>query len=110
VDGGGIGGVGLNGIWIKSQDKRRLKFVDEILLRDIEKPAAHSDNPFDFVYDHTEVNARSNDCEFTLGYYKSEERALQVLDEIQGHIWESVRAVTFPNDGYVAPIYEMPQA
>jgi hypothetical protein len=43
-----------------------------------------------------------------LGWYATEERALEILNAIQEHIWECERSKLFPEDGYVEPIYTMP--
>ena len=96
------------GIWVRAQNRKGLKLVNDIVLCDIEEAVKNSDNPFDCKYKSTQLKAFDHDNATILGEYSTKERALQVLDEIQGHIWESVRAVTFPNDGYVAPIFEMP--
>jgi len=86
------------GIWIRSQNKECLGYTNKIGYTDF----ASFQRKGHYIVDDDESNHAY------LGEYPTKERALQVMDEIQGHIWESVRAVTFPNDGYVAPIFEMP--
>lgn len=54
-------------LWIRSQDKTILVNVEYILLN---------------VLDETEIRGKG----FILGEYKSKERALEVLDEIQNAI------------------------
>jgi hypothetical protein len=91
----------MNGIWIKAQDKGLYfckgfnPFVEKNYAPDKSKP-------------YVIAGYVSDEMQPLIGWYASKERALQILDEIQEAIWESVRAVTFPNDGYVAPIYTMP--
>lgn len=85
------------GIWIRSQNKKRLKFVTDLLLCNIDVPDTESENPFGYKYDHTEINARSNDCETLLGIYSTKERAIEVLDEIH------TRLNTHPDCVYLMP-------
>ena len=58
-------------LWIRSQDKTKLVKVDNI---------AYMDSSEDY---EKEVHSLWNDCKGILGTYKSKERALEVLDEIQ---------------------------
>lgn len=58
-------------LWIRSQDKTKLVKVDNI---------AYMDSSDDY---EKEVHSLWNDCKGILGTYKSKERALEVLDEIQ---------------------------
>ena len=58
-------------LWIRSQDKTKLVKVDNI---------AYMDSSKDY---EKEVHSLWNDCKGILGTYKSKERALEVLDEIQ---------------------------
>ena len=83
------------GVWVRTQDSKTLIYAVHIYV----------DQP---VNGDQICGISGLDSFIVLGKYSSQERALQILDEVQGHIWESVRAVTFPNDGYVAPIYTMP--
>jgi hypothetical protein len=94
------GGIGL-GIWIRSQNKKMLIQAYRLSI----DPGNHFTDEYSKCTPVFRISENACTC---LGEYTTKERALQVLDEIQGAIWESVRAVTFPNDGYVAPIYQMP--
>ena len=58
----------MNGIWIRSQDKKRLIFATNIYIDDYGS----------FVL----IKANSH----IIGEYATKERALQLLDEIQGYI------------------------
>ena len=58
----------MNGIWIRSQDQNRLIFATNIYIDDYGS----------FVL----IKANSH----TIAEYTTKERALQVLDEIQGYI------------------------
>lgn len=85
-------------MWIRSQDKEFLMKVDNINLGfdvDTKKP----NKLFTFVDGVT--------TSFTLGKYKSKERALEVLDEIQTWIerYEANKNNLFSE--YV--VYEMPE-
>lgn len=61
-------------LWIRSQDKTKLVKVDNISYLDV------SDD-----YEK-EVHSLWNDCKGVLGIYKTKERALEVLSEIQEYI------------------------
>ena len=82
-------------LWVRSQEKDILLKVKSLLIDD--------DN-----YDiYTQDYVGQNLCTYTLGTYKSKERALEVLDEIQNTI------IGFENENnYVSTqcyaIYEMP--
>lgn len=58
-------------LWVRSQDKTKLVKIDNISYLDM------SDD-----YEK-EVHSLFNDCKGILGVYKTKERALEVLDEIQ---------------------------
>ncbi len=58
-------------LWIRSQDKTKLVKVDNISYLDVAD---------DY---EKEVHSLWNDCKGVLGIYKTKERALEVLDEIQ---------------------------
>ena len=58
-------------LWIRSQDKTKLVKVDNISYLDVAD---------DY---EKEVHSLWNDCKGVLGIYKTKERALGVLDEIQ---------------------------
>lgn len=61
-------------LWIRSQDKTKLVKIDNISYLDM------SDD-----YEK-EVHSLFNDCKGILGVYKTKNRALEVLDEIQNKI------------------------
>ena len=65
-------------LWVRSQDRKRLLKVDLLSIKDF-------------------FNIVSDDF-YVLGTYETEERALEVLDEIQGKIVEGM-----------IKIYEMPK-
>lgn len=82
-------------MWVRTQDKEILMKVDNINLGidvDTKKP----NRLFTFVDGVT--------TSFTLGKYKSKERALEVLNEIQ----EKIRMIQNPKDAYYC-VYEMPE-
>lgn len=58
-------------LWVRSQDKRILQKVDNIFL--------------DANYEDKRISTYDGDS-ITLGEYKTKERALEVLDEIQEYI------------------------
>lgn len=63
-------------LWIRSQDKRTLSIVKNITYCQLDG-------------EHALVGYANDACyDFDLGIYKSEERALEVLDEIQNKINE----------------------
>ena len=77
-------------LWIRSQDKEILIKVDRI---GIEK--------FDDGYGIVTYERIGTKNEFGLGLYKSRERSLEVLDEIQKYL-------LLPNTDNSAYVYEMP--
>lgn len=56
-------------LWIRSQDKRILIKVDNVFLN--------------ANYDNKRISTYDGDSNTTLGEYKTKERALEVLDEIE---------------------------
>ena len=72
-------------LWIKSQDKKKLIKVDEVKIETVVKGNI-------FIYSHAT----------DLGTYKTKERALEVLDEIQKYI-------LLPNIDNSAYVYQMPE-
>ena len=83
-------------MWVRSQDKEFLMKVDNINLG--------QNRLFTFVGGVT--------TSFTLGTYKSKERALEVLDEIQRLI-EDLKYMEYAIDknkfcGYRSNVYQMP--
>jgi len=87
------------GIWIRSQNKESLGCTNKIGYTDFTTFQRRGH----FIVDADENNHA------LLGEYTTKDRALQVLDEMQGAIWESERAKISPKDGYVAPVYTMPK-
>mgnify|MGYP004666980551 CR=1 FL=1 len=59
-------------LWIRSQDKRILQKVDNIFL--------------DANYGNERICSYDNDSKIELGTYKTKERALEILDEIEERI------------------------
>lgn len=96
-------------IWVRSQDKEFLMKVDNINLG-IDVDTNEPTRIFTFV-DGTVTS-------FTLGTYKSKERALEVLDEIDSkimmnkaiEIYSNLGDLTFANRANYTytPIYQMP--
>lgn len=94
-------------LWIRSQDKTFLMKIDNINLGigvDSKKPC----RLFTFVGGVV--------TSFTLGTYKSEERALEVLDEIQSYLINNTFAKKINGLGEIKDIvqnplfvYEMPK-
>ena len=95
-------------LWIRSQDKTKLVKVDNISYMDMAE---------DY---EKEIHSLWNDCKGILGTYKTKERALEVLDEIQklfsysGEFegsWEFIDASikTLMTQGIFGRMYEMPE-
>ena len=74
-------------LWVRSQDKRILQKVDNIFL--------------DANYENKRISTYDGD-NIELGTYKTKERALEVLDEIQNYI-------LLPNTDNSAYVYNMPE-
>lgn len=113
-------------IWIRSQDKAGLYKVNEIYSCDIydkkqvkekfvrpEKYGDYNTHLEDIIketYLYTEIRTLN----FIVGIYKTKERALEVLDEIQHKIetpnshLENGCEYYMPNDGSMK-VYEMPK-
>jgi hypothetical protein len=88
----------MNGIWIRSQDKKTLA---EPNLLNYEEECRDSDgNRFENA-----IITDASETEYLLGTYATEERALQVLDEIQAFI-----NCDGEMNGNKYRAYEMPQA
>ena len=86
-------------LWVRSQDKRILQKVDNIFL--------------DANYEDKRISTYDGDS-ITLGEYKTKERALEVLDEIQDELIGSDFMPIEKNEEVVltcgsAKIYEMPE-
>jgi hypothetical protein len=85
-------------MWIRSQNKRQLSNVDSIWYTGSNKPNDH------YIYGGVDGG-----CE-RLGAYKSEERALGIIDEIQERILGiGLIKVTGNTTGYYPIVYEMPK-
>ena len=80
-------------LWIRSQDKDILVKVDSLLI---------DDNNNDI---YTQCWVGVNLETYTLGKYKTKERALEILDEIQQLIVEYYQSLDYK----IVPIYEMPK-
>lgn len=86
-------------LWIRSQDKRILQKVDNIFL--------------DANYEDKRISTYDGD-NVELGTYKTKERAIEVLDEIQDELISSDFMPIEKNEEVVltcgsARIYEMPK-
>ena len=75
-------------LWVRSQDKRILQKVDNIFL--------------DANYEDKRISTYDGD-NVELGTYKTKERALEVLDEIQEYINFNIKLK------FETCIYEMPE-
>lgn len=60
-------------LWVRSQDKNILQKVNKLYVTTYAEENGYG------IYDIQEVD----DCDIALGFYKTRERALEVLDEIQ---------------------------
>ena len=60
-------------LWIRSQDKNILQKVNKLYVTTYAEENGYG------IYDIQEVD----DCDIPLGFYKTRERALEILDEIQ---------------------------
>ena len=78
-------------LWIRSQDKTKLVKVDNI---------AYMDSSEDY---EKEVHSLWNDCKGILGTYKSKERALEILDEIQKIFYNKQKYINN------VVVYQMPE-
>ena len=81
-------------LWIRSQDKETLLPID--------KPLMYWES-IDNIHTHSIIFKESPSYIITLGTYKTKERALEVLDEIQKFIMLKEEA------DYKTNIYEMPK-
>lgn len=66
-------------LWIKTQDKTRLMEAEELIVKEVVKTDANNVNGY--KQEVVGCNVLVNDIPVAL--YKTKERALQVLDEIQ---------------------------
>jgi len=88
----------MSGIWIKAQSKGLYLCIGF----DPPTETGYVNKPFVIT------GYVSDERQPWLGWYATEDRALEVLNAIQEHIWECERSKLFPEDGYVEPIYTMP--
>lgn len=86
-------------LWIRSQDRDILMKVDNLLI----------DDEKNHIYTHNYVNNMK--MSYTLGRYKTKERALEVLDEIQKTIETHIlgQVTTEWDAWYKSTVYEMPK-
>ena len=68
-------------LWVRSQDKKILQKVNKLYATTYSEEAGYG--IYYLRYDDLED---IDDCDVPLGFYKSKERALEVLDEIQNSI------------------------
>lgn len=80
-------------LWIRSQDRMNLCKVHDLVIR--ENHSGYGD--IDYVIQDT----------YTMATYKTKERAIEVLDEIQRLMIASL--IDKNLDGYGVVIYEMPK-
>lgn len=78
-------------LWIRSQKKTIFQKVDNLLISD----GDNAEGTFN-------IYTNSLPVQNVLGKYKTEERALEVLDEIQNYI-------LLPNTDNSAFVYQMPE-
>ena len=72
----------MNGIWIRTQDRKRLRLCNDIYANKKGKVSCAYDKEDDFI----------------VGRYVSEERALEVLEEIQLKLRAGVYFFKMPTD------------
>ncbi|EDK33915.1 hypothetical protein [Clostridium kluyveri] len=77
-------------MWIRSQDRKLLADIKAIGAYSIEIRASIGGNRADTG---------------PLGEYESEERAVEVLDEIQESLWDCLNV----DENVIAKVYEMPE-
>lgn len=92
-------------LWIRSQDRKRLTKIEDVYMVEDDYK---KDNILSFPKYYI-----GNTLVGHLGIYKTKERALEVLDEIQRLI-EDLQYMSYaiPNDkftGYRPNVYEMPE-
>jgi hypothetical protein len=101
------------GIWIRSQGKRELiclKHLDTLFTEDAHFENFQGKEGFYYV-----VGFPGDNTHTKLGAYKTAERALEVLDEIQQYIADGCRGIKeYDEDGGSSipipkRVYEMPQ-
>lgn len=98
-------------LWIRSQDKNILEKVNKLYVATCEEENGFG--IYDIIYDDLD------DCDVPLGFYKTKERALEVLYEIQYKIKNMyiLENCKLPKDSCIEQrlamddfnIYEMPE-
>ena len=78
-------------LWVRNQDKTIFQKVDNLLISD----GDNAEGTFN-------IYTNSIPAQNVLGRYKTKERALEVLDEIQNYI-------LLPNTDNSAYVYQMPE-
>lgn len=90
-------------LWIRSQDKNILQKVNKLYVTTYAEENGYG------IYDIQEVD----DCDIPLGFYKTRERALEVLDDIQRLITDlQYLSYGIENDkfcSYRPNVYKMPK-
>ena len=84
-------------VWIRTQNKKALIKVNELFIVEYYKDYMITDYLVDYPDDGV------TDLGLNLGIYKTKERALEVLDEIQEYLQHDII-----DRGFVATIYKMP--
>lgn len=92
------------GIWIRSQDKRILRFCNNISI--------NYSAPVEIIAD-LEYYTPDTENFISLGEYATKERAMQVLDEIQARIEEYKKDEIYIEHGWddadkLKTVYQMP--
>ena len=75
-------------LWIRSQNKKILQKVNKLYATTYSEEAGYG--IYDLRYDDLED---IDDCDVPLGFYKSKERALEVLDEIQNLLQPKIKYI-----------------
>ena len=78
-------------LWIRSQDKNILQKVNKLYVTTYAEENGYG--IYDIKYDDLD------DCDIPLGFYKTKERALEILDEIQIDMtFESKKVYEMPEE------------
>ena len=96
-------------LWIRSQGKRKLVKIDNVLLKGTDTR---------FVITNYKYSNITDEYYFVLGEYKSTERALEVLDEIHQRLIDlqtleylqgTITDVRWAKNRNISCVYEMPK-
>lgn len=92
-------------IWVRSQDKEMLVKINNVFLEKKETMIRNllTEENLEENNEIYKIVSYLNNMTCFLGTYKSKERAIEVLDEIQ----EKIRMIQNPKDAYYC-VYEMP--